>query len=109
MRKKHLGNGGAIAAIALVVTMSSPAAAVTASGYQSCSSSQAYGIQTRLDAGFVSTTLTVHTYTSSDSRTFQGGGYKNSTRGNNASAGSWSAYTPYTFDTARGTCGPKIT
>ncbi|GAA3899651.1 hypothetical protein BKA10_001362 [Microbacterium invictum] len=109
MRKKHLGIGGAIAAIALVVTMSSPAAAVTASGYQSCSSSQGYGIQTRLNAGWTTTTVTLHTYTSADSRPFYGGGYKNSTRGNNASAGSWSAYTPHTSDTARGTCGPKIT
>ena len=67
------------------------------------------GIQTRLNAGAAGTTITIHSYTSADSRTFYGGGYKNSTRGNNASTGPWSAYTPYTFDTARGTCGPKIT
>jgi hypothetical protein len=84
--------------------------AATASGSQSCTSAQAYGIQTKLGAGGSSTTLTVHTYTSSDTRTFYGIGFKNSTRGNNASSGAWSAYTSLSsFDTARGTCGPKIT
>jgi hypothetical protein len=97
-------------ALGMVLTTALPASAQETSGSKTCSSSQQYGVTTRVNySNGTTTTLTKHTL-GSTIRTYYGLGNRSTSRVG-VSSGPYVVYTPspYTFELIQGFCMPKAT